>query len=77
MRGELRAVSDALIRAALEVFPLEEDDLERKTQIVFGSNVRKHQELNAEVSSVMIIIVNTNHTALAEVMCYRILVHIQ
>ena len=77
MRGELRAVSDALIRAALEVFPLEEDDLERKTQIVFGSNVRKHQELNAEVSSVMIIIVNTNHNVLAEVMCYRILVHIQ
>lgn len=49
MRGDFRAVADALVRAALEVSPLEEDDLERKTQIVFGSHVRKHPELNARI----------------------------
>lgn len=35
VRGNLRAVADALKRAALEVTLLEEDDLEKKTQIVF------------------------------------------
>lgn len=38
---DLRAVADALIRAALEVSLFEEDDLERKTHIVFGCNIRK------------------------------------
>lgn len=51
VRGDLRAVADALIRAALEVSLLEEDDLERKTHIVYGSNIRKPHELNIQVSN--------------------------
>lgn len=42
--GDFRAVADALVRAALEVSLLEEDDLERKTQIEFGSDMRTHPE---------------------------------
>lgn len=71
MRGDFRAVADALIRAALEVRPLEEDDLERKTQIVFESDL----ELNVHVGSVIIMtyLVNTDHSmCMAEVMCYKI-----
>lgn len=57
VRGDLRAVADALIGATLEVYLLEEDDLERKTQIMFGPNIRKSPELNIQVSSVFIITV--------------------
>lgn len=57
VRGDFRAVAEALIRAALEVPPLEEDDLVGKTQVVFESNLRKHPELNVQVSSVIIVII--------------------
>lgn len=38
VRRDLRAVTDALIRAALEVSLLEEDDLERKTHCCIAAN---------------------------------------
>lgn len=44
VRGDFRAVTDALVRAAVEVSLLEEDDLDRKTQIKLGSNIRTHPE---------------------------------
>lgn len=76
VRGNFRAVADALIRAALEVSPLEEDDLERTTQIVFGSDIRKHPGLNA-------LILEISHSHKSKAMLHgrryalSILLHIQ
>lgn len=55
VRGDFRAVTDALVRAALEVSLLEEDDLERKTQIENASRGKVSSDYHNS---------NRNHTVL-------------